>query len=213
LKGGKAWRRFGVKPAGTGGQEQKQRMEDVLAPAIRCRSVLALGGARSGKSGYALRLAEAAAPERLYLATAAAGDAEMAVRIARHRAERGAGWSTREEPLDLLLALAAEARPGRVIVVDCVTIWLANCLFAGRDADSEIAALAAATPTFAGPVIFVSNEVGSGIVPETPLGRAFRDLQGRANQALAAACDVVALVTAGLPTLIKPAPRPALSLG
>ena len=94
-----------------------------------------------------------------------------------------------------------------------MTIWLSNCLLAGRDADSEVAALAAATPGLAGPVVFVSNEVGAGIVPETPLGRAFRDLQGRANQALAAACDAVTLVTAGLPMLIKPAPRPALRLG
>jgi adenosylcobinamide kinase/adenosylcobinamide-phosphate guanylyltransferase len=187
-------------------------MADFDGSLIRCRSVLALGGARSGKSAYALRLAEAAAPERLFLATACAGDAEMAARLARHRAERGAGWSTREAPLDLLDALAAEARPGRVVLVDCVTIWLANCLFAGRDAESEAVALAAATPRLAGPVVFVSNEVGSGIVPETPLGRSFRDIQGRANQTLAAACDVVALVTAGLPTLIKPAPRPALSL-
>lgn len=186
---------------------------DFDGPAIPCRSVLALGGARSGKSVYALRLAEAAAAERLYLATACAPDDEMKARIARHRAERGAGWSTREEPLDLVAALAAEARPGRVVLVDCVTIWLSNCLFAGRDAEAEAAALAAATPSLAGPVVFVSNEVGSGIVPQTPLGRSFRDLQGRANQALAAACDVVALVTAGLPTLIKPASRPPLRLG
>ena len=177
---------------------------------IEARSVLVLGGARSGKSRYALALAEAAAPERVMIATAQAFDDEMAERIARHKAERGAGWMTREAPLELAQALAEEARPGRVVVVDCLTLWLSNLLLAQRDleaATQELAALA-----LAGAVIFVSNEVGQGIVPETPLGRAFRDAQGRANQALAAACDAVALVTAGLPRLLKPAPSPDLRL-
>ncbi len=103
-------------------------MEDSL---ISARSVLVLGGARSGKSAFAQSLAEGAASERLYLATAAAGDAEMAERIARHQADRGAGWTTLEEPLALAEALAVRARPGFVVLVDCLTLWLSNLMFGG----------------------------------------------------------------------------------
>jgi adenosylcobinamide kinase/adenosylcobinamide-phosphate guanylyltransferase len=177
---------------------------------IEARSVLVLGGARSGKSRYALALAEAAAPERVMIATAQAFDEEMAERIARHKGERGRGWTTCEAPLLLGEALAEAAKPGRVAVVDCLTLWLSNLLLAGHDLEAATRALAALVP--AGPVIFVSNEVGQGIVPETPLGRQFRDAQGRANQALAASCDAVVLVRAGLPRLLKPAPAPQISL-
>jgi len=179
---------------------------------IACRTVLVLGGARSGKSRYALALAEAAAPERLMIATAEALDEEMAARIARHRAERGAGWTTREAPLELAAALREEARPGRPVVVDCVTLWLSNVLLAGGDVEAVIAELAALALRLPGPVIFVSNEVGGGVTPPSELGRAFQDWQGRANQALASACDAVVAVTAGLPGLVKPAPAPALRL-
>jgi len=174
--------------------------------------VLAIGGARSGKSRYALALAEAAAAQGVYLATAAAGDAEMAARIARRRLDRGAGWRTLEEPLALAAALRAEAREGRVILVDCVTLWLGNLLTAGRDLAEEIADLADAVATLGGPAVLVSNDVGAGVAPESELGRAFRDCQGRANQELARRCDAVALVAAGLPALIKPAPPPILRL-
>ena len=116
-------------------------MEPPADPPLECRAALVLGGARSGKSRYAQALAEAAAPERLYLATASAGDAEMAARIARHRAERGAGWRTLEEPLELAAALRAEAREGRIILVDCVTLWLSNVLLANLDPAEKIADL------------------------------------------------------------------------
>ncbi|MGD0722481.1 MAG: bifunctional adenosylcobinamide kinase/adenosylcobinamide-phosphate guanylyltransferase [Roseiarcus sp.] len=181
-------------------------------PPIACRSLLVLGGARSGKSGYALALAEAAAGERLYLATGSAGDAEMAARIARHRSERGEGWTTLEEPLALAEALAREARAARVVLVDCLTFWLANAMFARRDPAEETARLCAAIEALAGPAVFVSNEVGSGIVPETRLGRDFRDEQGRLNQAVARACGGVALVVAGVPIQLKPAPWPRFEL-
>lgn len=180
---------------------------------VAARSVLVLGGARSGKSAFAQSLAEGAAPERLYLATATAGDDEMAARIARHRADRGADWTTREEPLNLVGALIAEARPARVVLVDCLTLWLTNLMLSDRDPEAEAARLAEAIPALAGPTVFVSNEVGWGIVPETPLGRTFRDAQGRANMAVAGACDAVVLVAAGLPTLLKPAPPLAWRLG
>ncbi len=177
------------------------------------RSLLVLGGARSGKSAYALKLAETCAAERLYLATAEAGDEEMAARIARHRAERGEGWTTLEEPLEVASALAAEARPGRVAVVDCLTLWLSNLMLAGREPGAAIAGLARAIGDLAGPAILVSNEVGLGIVPEHRLGREFRDWQGRANREIAEACDAAVFIAAGLPVQLKPAPALNLTLG
>ena len=187
-------------------------MDPFVASIFECRAVLVLGGARSGKSRYARALAEANAPERLYVATASAGDAEMAARIAGHRAERGTGWRTLEEPLEVAAALRAEAREGQTIVVDCVTLWLSNVLLANLDPAEKIADLIETIATLGGPAVFVSNEVGAGVVPATQLGRAFRDWQGRVNQELARNCDAVAWVAAGLPILIKPAPRPILRL-
>src|SRR5271166_4996655 len=185
--------------------------ESAPAP-VSARSVLVLGGARSGKSAYAQSLVEAAAPERFYVATAEAGDAEMAARIVRHRADRGEGWTTLEEPLALAEALAAEARPGRAVLVDCLTLWISNLMFAGRGVEAEIARLTQAISALEGPAVIVSNEVGLGLVPKTKLGRDFRDAQGRANREVARACDAVVLVAAGLPTLIKPTPPPTLQL-
>jgi adenosylcobinamide kinase / adenosylcobinamide-phosphate guanylyltransferase len=136
----------------------------------------------------------------------------MAERIARHRADRGEGWATRETPLALVEALGEEARCGRIVVVDCLTLWLSNLMFAGRDVENEVARLVAALPRLRGPTILVSNEVGLGIVPENALARAFRDAQGRANRDVAAACDAVTLVAAGLPTLLKPTTGPRFSI-
>lgn len=166
-------------------------------------TTLVLGGARSGKSRLAERLALGSARTRVYLATAEAGDAEMAERIARHRAGRDEGWTTLEEPLDLVGALARLDSPGRVILVDCLTLWLSNLMHAGRDPEREAAALAAILGALEGQVLAVSNEVGLGLVPETPLGRAFRDAQGRLNQAVAAVAPQVLFVAAGLPLRLK----------
>ena len=188
-------------------------MEETDHTPPHVRSLLVLGGARSGKSAYAQSLAETCASERLYLATAAAGDEEMAARIARHRADRGQGWTTLEEPLEVASALAAEARPGRVVVVDCLTLWLSNLMLAGREPAAAIAGLARAIGDLAGPVILVSNEVGLGIVPEHRLGREFRDWQGRANREIAQACDAAVFIAAGLPVQLKPAPALNLTLG
>ena len=138
------------------------------------------------------------------LATATVGDEEMAARIARHRADRGEGWSLVEEPLALAEALRSHSRPGRVVLVECLTLWLANLLLAGRDLEPEISGLAQAIHGLEGPAILVSNEVGMGIVPENRLGREFRDWQGLANRETARACGAVVFVAAGLPLQLKP---------
>jgi adenosylcobinamide kinase / adenosylcobinamide-phosphate guanylyltransferase len=182
-------------------------------PQPTARSLLVLGGARSGKSAYAQKLAEAHGPERLYLATAARGDEEMAARIARHQADRGQGWTTLEEPIEISAALLKHAHADRVVVVDCLTLWLSNMMLAGRDPGPALTALADAIGRLTGPAILVSNEVGMGIVPDHKLGREFRDWQGRANREIGAACDVVIFVAAGLPLQLKPAATPSVQLG
>jgi adenosylcobinamide kinase/adenosylcobinamide-phosphate guanylyltransferase len=164
---------------------------------------LVLGGARSGKSRYAEGLAEAQGGACVYLATATAGDAEMAERIAEHQRRRGPAWRSHEEPLDLAGALAASANPQSVVLVDCLTLWLSNVMFAELDVENECEKLLAALPGLAGPVIFVSNEVGLGIVPDNALARRFRDAAGRLNQAVAGAAQSVVLLAAGLPLTLK----------
>jgi adenosylcobinamide kinase/adenosylcobinamide-phosphate guanylyltransferase len=188
-------------------------MEQEATSEARIRSLLVIGGARSGKSAYAQSLAEAYGSERLYLATAAPGDEEMAARIARHQAHRGQGWTTLEEPLEIAAVLLTRARPSRVVVVDCLTLWLSNLLLAGRDPGPAVRALADAIGRLAGPAILVSNEVGMGLVPNHKLGRDFRDWQGRANREIGAVCDAVIFVTAGLPLQLKPAATPSVQLG
>jgi adenosylcobinamide kinase / adenosylcobinamide-phosphate guanylyltransferase len=166
------------------------------------RLTLVLGGARSGKSRYAEGLLTALPSPWIYVATAEARDAEMAERIAAHRARRGTGWQTIEAPHDL--ALAIEAAPaGASVLVDCLTLWLSNRMLAEVDVDTEIGHLEAALDRRAGPVVLVSNEVGFGIVPDSALARRFRDLQGRLNQRIAARADRVVLVVAGLPLIMK----------
>lgn len=163
-------------------------------------ATLILGGARSGKTTHALRLAEASTGGLVMIATAQALDDEMAERIARHQAERGRRWRTLEAPLDLVGALA-EVRPGETAVVDCLTLWVSNLMFAERDIEGETRGLIAA---LAGrDVILVSNEVGLGIVPDNALARRFRDEAGRLNQRIAAAADRVLFIAAGLPMVLK----------
>jgi adenosylcobinamide kinase / adenosylcobinamide-phosphate guanylyltransferase len=164
---------------------------------------LVLGGARSGKSRYAERLIEHAAECGTYCATAEAGDAEMAERITAHRARRGPFWRTVEVPLALAPAISAAAAPERPVLVDCLTLWLSNVLLAGKPPDEEAGALYATLREAAGPVVLVSNEVGMGLVPETPLGRRFRDAAGRLNQEVASLADRVVFVAAGLPLVLK----------
>jgi len=184
--------------------ESATRAVASLSPVTLAPLTLVLGGARAGKSAYAEALI---APDDrgpgLYLATAEAGDAEMAERIAQHRARRGAAWTTIEEPLELTQALRAYARAERPILVDCLTLWLSNLMLAGRDPEAATGGLIDALPRLAGPIVLVSNEVGLGIVPDNPLARRFRDAAGRLNQAVAAACQRVVLVAAGLPLVLK----------
>jgi adenosylcobinamide kinase / adenosylcobinamide-phosphate guanylyltransferase len=170
------------------------------------RTTLVLGGARSGKSRHAENLVIATGLRPVYLATAEVGDEGMAARVERHRRRRGPAWTTVEEPLELVEALARHSTEGTCVLVDCLTLWLSSLLWHERDPEREVEALARALPSLRGPVVLVSNEVGMSVHPETPLGRAFRDHQGDCNQVVAAACERVLLVVAGLPLTLKPPP-------
>jgi adenosylcobinamide kinase/adenosylcobinamide-phosphate guanylyltransferase len=168
---------------------------------------LVLGGARSGKSAYALASAEAAARGRegarlVMIATAQPLDDEMSERIARHRAERGRQWATIEAPMELPEAVASLA-PTDLAVVDCVTLWLSNVMLAEGDIDAGIHRLEAALRASQTDLWIVSNEVGFGIVPDNALARRFRDCAGQANQRLASKADIVQLVVAGCPIQIR----------
>jgi adenosylcobinamide kinase / adenosylcobinamide-phosphate guanylyltransferase len=166
---------------------------------------LVIGGARSGKSRYAESLIAALAPAWnppwAYVATAESLDSEMAERIAAHRSRRGPDWQTIEAPRDLAAALATHAK--MPILVDCLTLWLSNLMLADADIELEMARLEKALAASSTPVVLVANEVGSGIVPDHPLGRRFRDLQGVLNQRIAARADHVVLMVAGLPLAVK----------
>jgi adenosylcobinamide kinase/adenosylcobinamide-phosphate guanylyltransferase len=163
---------------------------------------LVLGGARSGKSRYAEAAAMATPSPWIYIATAEPFDDEMKTRIAEHRGRRGGQWQTIEAPLDLAGAIAA-APAGATVLVDCLTLWLNNLMFNERDIDAETQRLEAALEARQASAVLVSNEVGSGIVPENAESRRFRDLQGRLNQRIAARADRVVLLVAGLPLVVK----------
>ena len=164
---------------------------------------LVLGGARSGKSRHAEALVESQPGPCLYLATAEAGDAEMAARIREHQARRGPRWETHEEPLALAETLARVTRPEGAVLVDCLTLWLSNLMGAERDIEAERATLVTQLGALAGPVVLVSNEVGLGIHPGNALARRFVDEAGRLNQEVAAAAQSVVYMVAGLPTHLK----------
>jgi len=168
-------------------------------------SYLITGGGRSGKSRYALKLAEKArAP--FYIATGWAGDEEMARRIEKHKKERSPRWTAIEERFELAGAVLSAVKQGAdFIVVDCLTLWTSNMLFDRKDEfENKLQELIAAIPDIKVPLVFVSNEVGSGIVPGDPLSREFRDFAGIVNQRVAAAVENVVLTVAGIPLKIKP---------
>jgi len=177
---------------------------------------LVFGGARSGKSAYAEQLAAASGKEVVYIATAAAGDAEMAARIAHHRTQRPQHWHTVEEPLALAASLAEWRAPRRLVLVDCLTLWLSNLMFSDGTQYPDVgmielparfheqrAALLSELATERGDVVLVSNEVGMGIVPWGAVSRSYADEAGRLNQSVAAVCDRVIFVAAGLPLILK----------
>ncbi len=164
---------------------------------------LVLGGARSGKSGFAEGLIESTGAPAIYIATAEARDAEMRRRIADHRARRGPGWTTIEEPLNLVACLESAGAGPQPILVNCLTLFLSNLLGAGRDIGCEVARLLAMLPRLQAPIVMVASEVGLGIVPENAAAREFRDHAGRLNQGVAALADRVVFMAAGLPLVLK----------
>jgi adenosylcobinamide kinase/adenosylcobinamide-phosphate guanylyltransferase len=170
---------------------------------------LVLGGARSGKSRHAetliMNLAAAISARPIYIATAEAGDSEMRMRIAEHQRRRDTAWSTVETLLALDEVLAGHAHKGRPVLVDSLTLWLSNIMHAGLDVAAEVEKLLVALTGATAPVFCVSDEVGLGLVPDTPLGRVFRDELGRLNQRVAAQADHVVFVAAGLPLVLKAA--------
>lgn len=190
------------------GQSGRQSVivQPVAPPLCAPKAVLLVGGTRSGKSDLALRFAQNQGPQRLFVATAVVLDAETRARRDRHQAQRGQGWRTLEVPIELLPALQQNTQGMCAIVVDCITFWLCNMQEQGLssaqilDNVQALAGWLAAPPL---PVAVVSSELGQGIVPATPLGRAFRDVAGEANQVLAASCATVLLVSCGLPLALK----------
>jgi adenosylcobinamide kinase/adenosylcobinamide-phosphate guanylyltransferase len=169
-------------------------------------TIFITGGARSGKSRLAERLAEGFGEPLCYIATGEARDGEMAERIDRHRQRRGSAWQTVEEPLQLVEAIRAADSGCRAILVDCITLWITNLLFhhdAVEPVLAEVRTLAELLPTLQTPLIMVSNEVGMGIVPENALARSFRDLAGHTNQILAEAADEAFVTISGIPMKLK----------
>ena len=173
--------------------------------------LLVTGGCRSGKSSYAQAWAEDCASNRLFVATAvppedAPEDEEMLERIRRHKEARGPSWSLVEEPVDLKRVLSENGSDAGVILIDCITVWVSNLMLSGLSDEAAIEkaeALVEAFEKVSCPVVMVTNEVGWGVVPETPLGRRFRDLAGSVNQVLAAGADRVVLMVSGFPLQVK----------
>jgi adenosylcobinamide kinase/adenosylcobinamide-phosphate guanylyltransferase len=173
---------------------------------VEKESVLILGGARSGKSAYALQRVQAWTGQLVYVATAEGKDAEMRARIARHRAlRRSRRWTTIEEPLEVVWQLKELDESIGAVVLDCVTLWVSNALLNGQreELESQVAELVEEIPLFPFHFLVVSNEVGLGLVPDNALGREYRDLLGGVNQQLAKACKEVVFMAAGLPMKLK----------
>ncbi|MFP4076457.1 MAG: bifunctional adenosylcobinamide kinase/adenosylcobinamide-phosphate guanylyltransferase [Halochromatium sp.] len=171
-------------------------------------SSLVLGGVRSGKSRLAEQLARESGLPVTYVATATASDAEMSARIAAHRQRRPAEWGLIEEPLALPAVLETQCAPGHCVLVECLTLWLANLLWAEEDGrlEAELAALDALLPRLPGPVIFVGNEVNMGVIPVDDVARRYGDLAGSLHQRIAAQAERVVLTVAGLPLVLKGPP-------
>jgi adenosylcobinamide kinase / adenosylcobinamide-phosphate guanylyltransferase len=185
------------------GSHARQVHRALSAAQVMSRRILVLGGARSGKSRHAEELVLRHKGECIYIATAEPGDEEMQRRIADHRRQRGTQWRTVEEPIELPSALQRTCGESKLVLVDCITLWLSNLMLQEMDVRGEIDRFCAMLPRLEGTVILVSNEVGFGIVPENALARRFRDEAGFANQRIAAACDEVVVMFAGLALKLK----------
>lgn len=167
------------------------------------RVVLVLGGARSGKSAFAEKLLNDSGLQKIYLATAQVFDSEMAQRVALHHERRGSEWQLVEEPTKIAEVIANHDQPSNGILVDCLTLWVTNLMMADLDIGAYGDRLVESLKMVAGTVVFVSNEVGQGIVPDNAMARAFRDYAGILHQKIAAIADEVYFVTAGLPQKLK----------
>ena len=164
---------------------------------------LVLGGTRSGKSAFAETLVQEGGRQCVYVATSEPVDDELAGRIEAHRARRGEGWRTVEAPIELAEAIRRESDPQTCLLVDCLTVWLANLMHHGHDVDATREALLESLAAASGPVVLVASEVGLGIVPDNAMARAFRDHAGRLNQAVAGVAGRAYFVAAGLPVRLK----------
>nr|CAD6413405.1 bifunctional adenosylcobinamide kinase/adenosylcobinamide-phosphate guanylyltransferase [Rhizobium sp. Q54] len=169
----------------------------------KARTVLILGGARSGKSAFAERMARETRLDRHYVATGQAYDDEMRDRIERHRSDRGTGWATHEVRTELVECLRQIDSDRHVVLVDCLTLWLTNLMMANADISPAVEGLAEHLRSHSGRLLLVSNEVGLGIVPDNRMAREFRDHAGRLHQQIAAVADEVYFVAAGLPLKMK----------
>ena len=181
-----------------------------IAVIVKQKINFVIGGCRSGKSDYALKLADAVSSQNKYfIATSVPTDGEMEKRVQKHQKERGADWRTLEEPVDIDKAIDQYSRKAGVILVDCLTLWVSNMMFRQWDQDqieTMTSKLEDSLKRSACPVFLVSNEVGLGVVPENMLARRFRDLAGFVNQRMAETADRVIMTVAGIPVTIKPAP-------
>lgn len=166
-------------------------------------ATLVLGGARSGKSRYGEQLVESASGQHVYIATAQAWDGEMRDRISHHQNRRGSDWSLIEEPLALADILRTQIAEDQTVLVDCLTLWLSNLMGVEKNIEASVDELIAAIAECKGRVVFISNEVGQGIVPDNAMARLFRDEAGRMHQRLADICDAAVMVVAGLPLMLK----------
>lgn len=174
--------------------------------------VLVVGGQRSGKSRFAEKLVAESGEHPFYIATATAGDGEMIERITVHRQRRGAAWTTIEEPFELALAIERAAEGASAILVDCLSLWLSNLIEAGWTVEPETEALVTALGRSPVPVVIVSNEVGSGIIPNNALARRYADALGTLNQRIGASVGRVVFMAAGLPLVVKPSQLPEITL-
>ena len=172
---------------------------------MKGKIVFVIGGAKSGKSSFALDRAQSLSGRKAYIATAEPLDDEMKERIEKHKRQRGEDWDTFEEPLHIDLVLKKMSDDYSVVIIDCLTLWLSNLLLGKENSEAKMNDLVSSLKNCSGQTIFVvSNEVGMGIVPDNALSRMFRDLAGTVNQKMAELADEVYLVTAGIPIRIKP---------